>query len=96
MEHGTLPDGLTLARTTDEFDEETVPAGLRRAHRVATGVWGRLQVRAGSLRFVWEDGRPDEAVDLDAGDSLVIPPDTPHRVEPGPGARFAVEFHRPT
>jgi tellurite resistance-related uncharacterized protein len=37
-----LPDGLVLDRTTDEFDEHTVPAGLLRDHRVAAGVWGRL------------------------------------------------------
>lgn len=96
MQHGDLPEGLALARTTDTFDSTTVPAALLRAHRVADGVWGRLVVHDGPLRFVWEDGRPDgtDSVELGGGDSLVIPPQTPHRVEPGPGARFAVEFHR--
>jgi tellurite resistance-related uncharacterized protein len=93
MDHGILPDGLTLVRVTDVFDADTVPAGLRRAHRVAVGVWGVLRVEAGAVRFVWEDevGMP---LDLVAGDSAVIEPDRLHHVEPGPDARFSVAFHR--
>lgn len=93
MQHGELPDGLTLQRTTDEFEPGKVPAGLLRAHRVATGVWGRLRVTAGTLVFVWEDD-PDQPLHLEAGDAVVIPPDVPHHVEPGRDARFLVEFHR--
>lgn len=93
MQHGELPGAVTLHRTTDAFDSETVPTGLLRAHQIADGVWGRVCVLAGTLRFVWEDGdRP--AVELGVGDALVIPPRTPHHVEPGPGVRFLVEFHR--
>lgn len=94
MRHGTLPDGLSLVRTTDEFDATTVPAGLLRAHRVARDVWGLLEVRDGTLRFVWEEPDGAPPIDLAAGDSVVIPPDVPHRVEPGADARFAVQFHR--
>jgi tellurite resistance-related uncharacterized protein len=96
MDHGQLPPDVHLVRTTDEFTDTSVPTGLLRAHRVASGVWGRLRVLDGALRFVWETGDDGdgESVDLAAGDSLVIPPDTPHRVEPGPGSRFVVEFHR--
>ena len=88
-----LPDGLVLARTTDEFDNDTVPAGLLRAHRVAEGVWGRLVVRSGSLRFVFEDdsGAP---IDVGPGGMVVIPPGRPHRVVLDGPARFVVEFHR--
>ena len=94
MERGSLPPGLMLHRTTDVFTDTTVPAGLLRAHRVAPGVWGRLVVREGRLRFVWEVAESVDPLELLAGDSVVIPPDTPHRVEPGPGCRFVVEFHR--
>jgi tellurite resistance-related uncharacterized protein len=95
MHHGELPSGLSLARTTDELTATTVPAGLLRAHRVASGVWGRLQVRGGRMRFVWEQAdRHGPALELEAGDSVVIPPDVPHHVEPGDDARFVVEFHR--
>ena len=82
-----------LQRTTDEFSAESVPAGLLRAHRLASGVWGLLRVTGGSLAFVWEVD-PDDPVILIEGDVMVIPPEVPHRVEPRAGVRFVVEFHR--
>ena len=33
-----LPVGLEHVRTTDTFDQDHHPAGLRRAHRVADGI----------------------------------------------------------
>ena len=93
MQHGHLPEGVELQRTTDEFDVDSVPAGLLRAHRLAAGVWGLLSVTQGELTFIWED-RPDAPVELGEGDALVIEPETAHHVEPGPDARFTVAFHR--
>lgn len=88
-----LPEGVELVRTTPDFDHGSVPDGLRRAHHIAPGVWGRLRVVAGSLDFVWEDdGRRSS---LRAGDTIVIPPERRHHVEPGEDATFHVEFHRP-
>lgn len=89
----TLPEGLELARTTDVFDQDSVPAGLLRAHRVAPEVWGRLVVRSGSLGFVFEDD-PETVVDVPAGRSIVIPPDRPHHLELTGTVTFVVEFHR--
>ncbi|MAT06007.1 MAG: tellurite resistance protein [Acidimicrobiaceae bacterium] len=86
-----LPAGAELVRITETFDEATVPRGLLRTHRVATGTWGRIVVSDGCLCFVWEDD--GSLVELAAGDSLVIPPDTPHRVEMTASVRFAVEFY---
>ena len=93
-DHDRIPEGFTLARTTDVFDNDTVPAGLLRAHRVADGIWGRLVVHDGQVRFVFED-RPDEPIAVSAGDAVVIPPARPHHVELDGPARFAVEFYRP-
>lgn len=88
-----LPDGVELARTTDVFDEDSVPAGLLRAHRVADGVWGRLVVHEGSIGFRFEDD--DRLLEAVAGESIVIPPRRRHHVEPTGPVRFVVEFHRP-
>lgn len=91
----SIPDGLELTRTTDVFDADTVPAGLLKAHRVAEGVWGRLVVLSGSVRFVFEDA-PADALTVDAGDAVAIPPGRRHHVElDGPGS-FVVEFYRAT
>ncbi len=89
---GDLPLGLELARVTDEIDETSVPAGLLRAHRIGSGVWGRLVVRSGEIRFVFED--VDSPVVLRAGDRQVIPPGRRHHVELVGPVRFVVEFHR--
>ena len=39
-----LPEGLEVVRTTEIWDERTLPGGLRRAHRIPSGSWGRLRV----------------------------------------------------
>lgn len=88
-----LPDGLEHVRTTDTFGEDHHPAGLRRAHRVADGVWARLVVHSGALAFVFEDD-PDRFIDVTAGASQVIPPGRFHHVDIGGPVTFALEFHR--
>jgi tellurite methyltransferase len=93
VQHGALPAGVTRRRTTDTFDARSVPPGLLRAHRVAVDTWGLIEVVAGRVTFVWEDG-VDEPIELVAGDTLVIPPDVAHHVEPDVDARFVVSFHR--
>jgi tellurite resistance-related uncharacterized protein len=92
--HGdAIPDGFQLTRTTDVFDNETAPAGLLRAHRVAAGIWGRLVVHTGIVGFVFED-EPDQCLRVEAGANVVIPPSRPHHVVLDGPATFAVEFYR--
>ena len=89
-----LPADLEVVRTTDTWDASTMPTGLRRAHRVAAGTWGRLRVTEGEVRFRAET---DPVIDtaVAAGADQPIPPEVPHEVEPGEQARFFVEFLRP-
>lgn len=88
-----LPDGLEHVRTTDVFDQLHHPAGLRRAHRVADGVWARLLVRSGSLTFVFED-QADRPRWVSAGEAVVIPPARLHHVDIEAPVSFVLEFHR--
>lgn len=74
-----LPADLVLARTAGPFDESTIPEGLRRAHRIAAGTWGLLQVLEGSLDFSLDIVPPIQR-HLGAGDSQPIPPEVPHQV----------------
>lgn len=89
-----MPDDLQVVRTTDTWDEATMPAGLRRAHRVASGTWGRLVVVTGALRF---RAQTHPALDLvvDTGGPQAIPPGVEHEVAPCGPVRFYVEFLRP-
>lgn len=89
-----LPADLCVLRTTATWTQDTMPAGLRRAHRVASGTWGRLQIQSGELRF---RASTEPAIDvvLRAGDSQPIPPDVEHDVEPQGSVQFLVEFLGP-
>lgn len=89
----SLPDGATYVRSTPEFDQETVPAGLLRAHQVADGVWGLLVVEEGAVEFTFEQEAGDSRMVM-AGETQAIPPQRPHHIAVQEGARFRVEFHR--
>ena len=89
-----MPSGLRHVRTTPQFTHESTPDGLRRAHRVATGVWGRLKVSGGHVDFVFEDDG-DTPIPVAAGEHIDIPPDTAHHVVTHPGCQFVVEFYAP-
>ena len=90
-----LPADLHVVRTTPTWDDRTMPDALRRAHRIAGGIWGVLRVTSGSLRFVADtDPRTDVAVG--PASPQAIPPDVEHHVEPTPGTRFAIELLGPT
>jgi len=89
----TLPENVTYVRSTPEFDEATVPAGLLRAHQVAAGVWGLLVVSEGVVEFTFEDDSDTSRV-VTAGETQVIPPSRPHHIVVRDPAKFHVEFHR--
>ncbi len=87
-----LPDGLEYVRTA-EFDQDSVPAGLLRAHRVATNTWGHLVVTQGALAFTFEDD-PAPPRRLESGDTQPIPPDRMHHVILLGDVSFGIEFYR--
>jgi tellurite methyltransferase len=74
-----LPAGLAVVRTVGPFNESTLPAGLRRNHRIASGTWGMLRVLEGSAHFTMQTETPTQR-DLCAGDRQPIPPDVLHAV----------------
>jgi tellurite resistance-related uncharacterized protein len=88
---GALPDGLVAHKRTPTFDQNSVPAGLRRRHSTKAGVWGLIVVVEGRLRFRLLDP-PSERI-LDTQNSGVVQPMQPHEVEPLGPVRFFVEFY---
>lgn len=86
-----LPDGLRLARTAGPFDAESLPAGLRRPHRVAEGTWGVLLVTEGSVAFSMAT-EPPITRQLVAGDCQPLPPGVPHAVSVDGPVRLGVDF----
>lgn len=86
-----LPDDLREVRTTATWDATTVPAALLRAHRIAPGTWGVLQVEEGSLRFVAATS-PALDVIVDPSRPQAIPPEVEHHIERLGDVRFAITF----
>ena len=89
----SLPPDVTSYRRTPEFTESTVPAALTRQHDTKAGVWGRICVIEGTLRYRILTAEPEEHV-LTPGRDGIVEPQVPHQVEPTPGVRFYVEFLR--
>ena len=87
------PDGLTTYRRTPEFDEASIPDGLRSEHATKRGVWGRIHVLEGELTY-HVDAPIHRSFRIDPASSAVIVPEVRHRVEPGTAVRFFVELAR--
>jgi len=87
------PDGLAPYRRTPDFTEATIPAGLLKAHATKDGVWAKLHVLAGTLKF--RDLASGEHRALPVGIYPLIFPEALHEVELCGPVRFFVEFHKP-
>lgn len=89
----TLPPNLDHYKTTPDFTDTSVPAGLQRKHSTAAGVWGRIVVHEGSLRYVIEEPEQEEHR-LVPGAPGIVEPQVLHHVELEGPVRFCVEFLR--
>lgn len=78
-------------KATPEFDENTLPAGLRKAHRTAPGTWGIIRVLEGELRYVIEETSLETI--LSATRPGLVRPEQLHHVEPLGRMRMRVEFY---
>ena len=89
----SLPTDVAFYQRTREFSESTIPAGLLRRHTTKAGVWGRICVLEGALRYRIHGSQPEEHV-LSPERAGIVEPEVPHEVEPVDEVRFYVEFLR--
>lgn len=88
-----LPPNLAPNGSSPEFDSRSVPVALLGRHAIGPRNWAVLHVLAG--RVTWFDLEHDDvATVIGAGGAHVIPPVTPHRIEPSSDARFRLDFFR--
>ena len=87
-----LPPHFEPYRRTPEFTQDSVPAALRDDHSTAAGVWARIHVSEGRLRYRAESLGVDQI--LTPSEAGIVVPEVPHSVEPDGPVRFHVEFHR--
>lgn len=88
-----LPQAVAMYRQTAEFDERTLPQGLRRRHTLTAGTWGRIVVLEGRLLYAIER-EPVCAFVLAPELPGIVEPEVPHHVEPRGQVRLRIEFYR--
>lgn len=86
-----LPERLRIIRRAGPFDADSLPVGLRRAHRIADGSWGYLRLLEGAAGLTIETD-PAIRIRLKAGEGQPIPPGVPHAVSIEGPVRLAVDF----
>lgn len=87
-----LPAHFVAYKQTPLFDEASVPAGILNNHSTKAGVWAKIHVVEGRLRY----RVPAFAVeqDLAAGEIGIVVPEVVHNVQPLGAVNFYVEFYR--
>lgn len=86
-----LPENVTVYKRTPDFNQETIPAGLLKAHTTKEGTWGKICVSKGHLLYTIET-EPQETIELTPDRYGVVEPQVPHHVEPLEEVQFHVEF----
>ena len=86
------PAGFVAYKQTPVFTECTVPAGLLRDHATKRGVWARIVVLEGELRYRIASLSLD--IVLAPHHEGVVVPELLHSVEALGAVRFYVAFHR--
>jgi len=86
------PDDFEAYKRTPEFTAATVPKGLLKEHSTKTGVWARIVVLEGRLRYVVAP--LNAAFVLDPATPGTVVPEVLHHVAPLGDVRFYVEFYR--
>jgi len=89
----TLPSTVNFHKKTPEFDETSIPKGLLKAHQTKAGVWGKIVVSEGQLKYTINDPE-EEILILEKNIYGVVEPTMFHEVEAIGKVKFHVEFYR--
>jgi tellurite resistance-related uncharacterized protein len=88
-----LPADASPYKRTPVFTAETVPEGLLHSHNTKEGVWAKIVVLEGQLRYRILEPVLEEML-LGPASPGVVEPTIKHEVEPLGPVRFYVEFYR--
>jgi tellurite resistance-related uncharacterized protein len=87
----TLAPDLRLVGSSPHFTADTVPPALLQRHATREGFWARLVVSAGAL--VYTDLATGAEKRVAEGETLVVPPTLPHRVQIEGPVDFHLDFY---
>ncbi|MFY9996316.1 MAG: DUF1971 domain-containing protein [Leclercia sp.] len=80
-----IPDNFVHTRATPFWNKETAPKALLTHHNTKAGVYGRLSVMQGAVKYVgFPDAtatEPDREQVIEAGTFGISPPQKWHRIE---------------
>ncbi|MCS3409100.1 DUF1971 domain-containing protein [Serratia sp. AKBS12] len=80
-----IPAEYKHTRSTPFWNIDTVPNALLTHHNTKKGVYGRLSVMRGAVKYIGfsaeHDGEPEMEVIISAGQFGVSPPEYWHRIE---------------
>ncbi len=88
-----LPAAFRPYKRTAVFQAESIPAGLTSSHSTKPGVWAKIRILAGELRYVVMEPI-NQTLLLDSKHAGIIAPEVAHYVRPEGAVQFYVEFYR--
>ena len=88
-----LPHGVTRYAKSPEFTEQSIPEALRTSHRTGEGIWGKIVILEGRLRYRILEPEMRE-MELFPDTPGIVVPEIAHEVEAMGKVRFHVEFYR--
>ncbi|MCM1983034.1 DUF3565 domain-containing protein [Lyngbya confervoides] len=86
-----FPEGFRAYRQTPVYDAHTMPPGLRNKHSTKRGVWAKIHVLQGQLRYEMADPFHQDHI-LTPETPGIIVAEVEHAVQPLADATFFVEF----
>jgi tellurite methyltransferase len=87
-----MPNNFIPYKRTSVFTEESVPAALKKDHSTKTGVWAKINVEEGRLRY--RVPLLGAEMDLSQDKIGIVVPEVLHSVDPLGKVRFFVEFYK--
>jgi len=85
-----VPAHFVAYKKTPVFTQDSLPDALRDEHATRPGIWARIHVLEGRLRYQLPALRLNTVLTPEQGG--VVPPEIPHRVEPVGAVRFFLEL----
>jgi len=82
----------TPYKKTPIFNAKNVPKTILEKHNTAEGVWGKLVIVSGTLKFV--DLETDEVFILNEGEFKIIEPTKWHKLILIDDPQFYIEFYK--
>ena len=88
-----IPSDVSPYKRTPTFSNESIPAGLLKAHQTKPSTWGKIVVLNGELLYRILEPAIEE-VHLSPEKFGVVEPTVLHEVQPIGEVQFYVEFYR--